>query len=63
MTWVCSAGATAWAWPSACKNIPAGTPVFLYTWVEDAIMLEQLWTPKDEQLKENRPETFPVYSS
>jgi peptide/nickel transport system substrate-binding protein len=43
------------------KNIPAGTPVFLYTWVEDAILLDQLWTPADQQLKENRPDTIPVY--
>lgn len=43
------------------KNIPVATPTFLYTWVEDAIMLEQMWTPKADQLKQNRPETYPVY--
>ena len=43
------------------KNIPAATPTFLYTWVEDAILLEQLWTPKADQLKQNRPETVPAY--
>jgi peptide/nickel transport system substrate-binding protein len=43
------------------KNIPPATPVFLYTWVEDAIFLDQLWTPADQQLKQNRPETLPVY--
>jgi peptide/nickel transport system substrate-binding protein len=43
------------------KNIPDGTPVFMYTWVEDAILLDTLWTPLDEQLPQNRPETIPVY--
>jgi peptide/nickel transport system substrate-binding protein len=43
------------------KNIPDGTPVFFYTWVEDAILLDQVWTPLDQQLKQNRPETIPVY--
>jgi peptide/nickel transport system substrate-binding protein len=44
------------------KNVPDGTPVFMYTWVEDAILLDTLWTPKDAQLKQNRPETLPVYT-
>jgi peptide/nickel transport system substrate-binding protein len=39
-------------------NVPAGTPVFMYSWVEDAIMLETLWTPLDQQLPQNRPETL-----
>ena len=43
------------------KNVPDGTPVFMYTWVEDAILLDTLWTPVDQQLKQNRPETIPVY--
>jgi peptide/nickel transport system substrate-binding protein len=43
------------------KNIPDGTPVFMYTWVEDAVLLDMLWTPKDQQLKQNRPDTIPVY--
>ncbi|HBX70133.1 MAG TPA: galactoside ABC transporter substrate-binding protein, partial [Chloroflexi bacterium] len=25
-------------------NVPPGTPVFMYTWVEDAILLDQIWT-------------------
>jgi peptide/nickel transport system substrate-binding protein len=45
------------------KNIPDGTPVFMYTWVEDAILLDTLWTPLEEQLPQNRPETLPVYAS
>jgi|SwirhirootsSR3_FD_contig_81_1788278_length_2621_multi_2_in_0_out_0_2 peptide/nickel transport system substrate-binding protein len=45
------------------KNIPVGTPTFLYTWVEDAILLDQLWTPKADQLKENQPDTIPTYSA
>jgi peptide/nickel transport system substrate-binding protein len=43
------------------KNVPDGTPVFMYTWVEDAVLLDMLWTPKDQQLKQNRPDTIPVY--
>jgi peptide/nickel transport system substrate-binding protein len=43
------------------KNIPDGTPVFMYTWVEDAVLLDMLWTPKDQQLKQNRPDTIAVY--
>jgi peptide/nickel transport system substrate-binding protein len=45
------------------KNIPVATPTFLYTWVEDAIMLEHLWSPAADQLKQNRPETYPIYSA
>lgn len=45
------------------KNIPAGTPTFLYTWVEDAILLDQLWTPTADQLPENQPDTVPTFSS
>jgi peptide/nickel transport system substrate-binding protein len=44
------------------KNVPDGTPVFMYQWVEDAILLDTLWTPVEAQLPENRPETLPVYS-
>jgi peptide/nickel transport system substrate-binding protein len=43
------------------KNIADGTPVFMYQWVEDSILLDTLWTPADQQLKQNRPETLPVY--
>jgi len=43
------------------KNIPDATPVFMYTWVEDAVLLDTLWTPLDQQLPQNRPETLPVY--
>jgi peptide/nickel transport system substrate-binding protein len=43
------------------KNVPPGAPVFMYTWVEDAILLDTLWTPEGEQLRQNRPETLPVY--
>ena len=45
------------------KNIPVNTPTFLYTWVEDAIMLESLWTPVADQLKENRPDTVPTFGA
>jgi peptide/nickel transport system substrate-binding protein len=43
------------------KNTPPGTPVFMYEWVEDSVLLDQLWTPADQQLKENRPDTIAVY--
>ncbi len=43
------------------KNVPDGTPVFMYTWVEDAILLDCIWTPADQQLPQNRPETIAVY--
>ena len=44
------------------KNIADGTPVFMYTWVEEAILLDTLWTPADQQLPQNRPDTIAVYS-
>jgi peptide/nickel transport system substrate-binding protein len=43
------------------NNVPAGTPVFMYQWVEDAILLDAMWTPADQQLPQNRPDTIPVY--
>jgi peptide/nickel transport system substrate-binding protein len=44
------------------QNVPPGAPVFMYTWVEDAILLDTLWTPVENQLPQNRPETLPVYN-
>jgi peptide/nickel transport system substrate-binding protein len=44
------------------KNVADGTPVFMYQWVEDAILLDTLWTPVDQQLPQNRPDTIPVYN-
>jgi peptide/nickel transport system substrate-binding protein len=44
------------------KNVPDGTPAFMYQWVEDAILLDQLWTPVDQQLPQIRPDTIPVYN-
>ncbi len=43
-------------------NVADGTPVFMYQWVEDAILLDTLWTPLDQQLPQNRPNTIPVYN-
>ncbi len=44
------------------KNIPDGTPVFMYTWVEDAVLLDHtLDSRRGQQLKQNRPDTIPVY--
>jgi peptide/nickel transport system substrate-binding protein len=42
-------------------NVAPGAPVFMYTWVEDAIMLETLWAPVGQQKPQNRPGTLPVY--
>lgn len=43
-------------------NVPSGAPAFMYTWVEDAIMLDTLWAPVDQQTPQNRPETVPTYA-
>lgn len=43
-------------------NVPDGTPVFMYQWVEDAVLLDMLWTPVDQQMPQVRPDTIPVYS-
>ncbi|HXF60502.1 MAG TPA: ABC transporter substrate-binding protein, partial [Caldilineaceae bacterium] len=45
------------------QNVPAGTPVFLYDWVENALMYEQVWTPVDQQLPQVRPNTIPEYNT
>jgi peptide/nickel transport system substrate-binding protein len=39
----------------------ANPPVFLYTWIEDAILLDTIWTPIDQQLEQNRPNIIPVF--
>jgi hypothetical protein len=31
--------------------------------VEDAILLDTVWTPEEDQLEQNRPNTIPVYGS
>ena len=46
---------------SRSMNVPDGTPAFMYQWVEDAILLDTIWTPEDQQLPQNRPNTIPVY--
>ena len=45
------------------KNIAPGLPAFEYTWMENAVLLDQLWTPTDQQLTQNRPNTIPIYKS
>jgi peptide/nickel transport system substrate-binding protein len=45
------------------QNVPTGTPVFLYDWVENGLMTEQVWTPVDQQLPQVRPNTIPEYNS
>jgi peptide/nickel transport system substrate-binding protein len=44
------------------RNVQPGLPVFLYTWVEDAILLDTVWTAEEDQLEQNRPNTIPDYS-
>ena len=45
------------------KNIPDGAPAFMYQWIEPSILLETLWTPAEQQLKQNRPETIASYKA
>jgi peptide/nickel transport system substrate-binding protein len=45
------------------KNVPGGTPTYMYTWVEDAILSEQVWTPIEDQKEQVRPNTIPEYSN
>lgn len=44
------------------QNINPGLPAFLYNWTEDADMLEQVWTPAAQQVKQVRPNTIPLYT-
>jgi hypothetical protein len=43
------------------QNIPGGLPPHMYTWVEDAIMSETVWTPADQQKEQVRPNTVAEY--
>jgi len=43
------------------QNINPGLPPFLYKWTEDAIMLEQVWSPADQHKPQVRPNTVPEY--
>ncbi len=44
------------------KNVADGTPVFLYHFVEEGILLDAMWTPKDQQVAQVAPETIAVYT-
>jgi peptide/nickel transport system substrate-binding protein len=44
------------------ENVPSGTPVFMYQWVEDSIFSEQVWTPVDQQQQQVQPNTIPIYN-
>jgi peptide/nickel transport system substrate-binding protein len=44
------------------RNVTPGTPVFMYQWVEDNMIAEQVWTPVEEQQEQVRPGTIPVYN-
>lgn len=43
------------------KNVPDGTPAFMYQWVEPSILLDTLWTPTEQQDPQNSPNTIAVY--
>lgn len=45
------------------KNVPIGTPAFLYQWDYNNFIPEQLWVPKEEQAKvpETMPGVIPIY--
>ncbi len=45
------------------KNVPGGTPPYMYQWVEDAIMSEVIWVPVEDQKEQVRPNTIPVYDN
>jgi hypothetical protein len=45
------------------KNVPGGIPAHMYTWVEDAIMSEMIWTPVEEQKEQVRPNTIAEYNN
>jgi peptide/nickel transport system substrate-binding protein len=45
------------------KNVPGGIPAHMYTWVEDAIMSEAVWTPVEEQKEQVRPNTIAEYET
>jgi peptide/nickel transport system substrate-binding protein len=45
------------------KNVPGGTPPYMYQWVEDAIMSEIIWTDPSEHKEQVRPNTIPVYDN
>jgi peptide/nickel transport system substrate-binding protein len=44
------------------QNVPSGTPVFMYQWVEDNYLGEAIWTPVEQQREQVRPNTIPVYN-
>jgi peptide/nickel transport system substrate-binding protein len=44
------------------RNVPSGTPVFFYQWVEDNLLSEQIWTPVEEQVEQVRPNTIPIFN-
>lgn len=45
------------------KNVPGGTPTFMYQWVEDAMMSEQTWTAPEDQREQVRPNIIPEYTN
>ena len=43
------------------KNVPVGTPTFLYQWTWANVRPEQVWVAPEDQLEELRPGVIPLY--
>ena len=43
------------------KNVPVGTPTFLYQWTWANVRPEQVWIAPEDQLPQLRPNTIPIY--
>lgn len=43
------------------KNVPVGTPTFLYEWTWANIQPDQVWVAPEDQLEQIRPDVIPTY--
>jgi peptide/nickel transport system substrate-binding protein len=43
------------------KNIPVGSPTFLYQWTWGNVQPDQVWVAPEEQLEQLRPNEIPLY--
>ena len=43
------------------KNVPVGTPTFLYQWTWANVQPDQVWVAPEDQLEEIRPGEIPIY--
>jgi peptide/nickel transport system substrate-binding protein len=44
------------------KNVPVGSPPFLYQWTWANVQPDQMWVAPEEQLPQLRPEEIPLYA-